>query len=391
MPRTATRVLGLLAIVVATVIAFVLYRGRPVAEIELVDNARSADELLRRRATEPVAARTEREDGALALEPLSEADVKQLYGYPDGRQCVFDPWMHYRYQPGLAVRQTFPEHPDGEFERRANSLGLRDDHELSPERDFFVLVTGDSQTDGACNNRETFCQRLEDALRTERAGETIEVLDAGICGFSFYNYLGALQRFLPEKPDACIVAFYPGNDFVGMVRMRHFYARTVPPPRTREYWEQISRAGKASSSGVANALNQLLYFRAYPEELEPAFEEAVRVSREIQRVARERSIELLFVCIPVAFPPDDLEASELNAIWKELGLSNDDLEHFQRLTARFEARLRELGIEVLDLREHFGERLSDFYYSDLHVDVRGQELVARVLLPRVRTWLERKR
>jgi len=47
------------------------------------------------------------------------------------------------------------------------------------------------------------------------------------------------------------------------------------------------------------------------------------------------------------------------------------------------AGLRERCSEVIDLREHFAGPRADYYWSDLHLNLAGQALVAELLGPRL--------
>ncbi len=122
------------------------------------------------------------------------ADVAPVL-FPFGATEEYDAWSYFRHKPSQRLRLPLAEHDGGSFECSTNSLGLREDAELAAARpDLRILVTGDSHTDGVCENRESYANRLEASLLVDRPGKCVEVLNAGTGGFSFHNYLGVLEK-----------------------------------------------------------------------------------------------------------------------------------------------------------------------------------------------------
>jgi hypothetical protein len=227
--------------------------------VRLIDNSSDLQALLLERAGRTQAAKLPWESRSVPA-----ADAQSLWPMPE-QHFTFDEFMGYRYKSHQSYENPWPEYPGGWFEKRTNSLGLREDGELPDPRDFLVVVAGDSHTDGLCANRDGFPALLERRLASEHPRHVIEVLNTGCTGYSFHHYLGALRKFLPHDPDVFVVAFYGGNDFLDMVRAWHYFEDTSMPPRSREYWDKIERAQKIGSAGVANLFNQLLYFQFYPD------------------------------------------------------------------------------------------------------------------------------
>jgi hypothetical protein len=116
-----------------------------------------------------------------------------------------------------------------------------------------ILVTGDSHTDGVCNNSESFTNLLEAELSAAHPGEAIEALNAGKGAYSFYNYLGVLERLLPLRPDVFVVAVYGGNDFVESLALRHTFEHGAPPTRASRRRKRC--AGRASLSSTSRPLS----------------------------------------------------------------------------------------------------------------------------------------
>ena len=205
---------------------------------------------------------------------IPREDAETLFK-SDPARFVWDPYCYYVYKPGLVETRRWQEHPDRQWERRINVRGLREagDPRVT-DAVLGVLVTGDSHTDGACGNDETFAALLEERLRAREVD--VEVLNTGVVGYSFYNYLGVLRRFLAlhEVPDVFVVCVYGGNDFVEVLRPHHYLRGTTPPVRRTDYWDRIDKAKDVSSSFLAQTLAQVVFFQEHPSEFEVALDGA---------------------------------------------------------------------------------------------------------------------
>ncbi len=322
-------------------------------------------------------------DAPLVREPISAKDAAQLFAM-GAAHFEYDPFTYYRYKGGIDLRVEFPEHEHGFFVKHTSSEGYGERFASLPsKRDRFVVVTGDSHTDGLCDNEETFAERLESALLARHPGLAIEVLNSGVTGYSFYNYLGVLEKLLPLKPDAFVVAFYGGNDFLDVLKPWHYFHHSAPPPRRADYRQRLERASQVSGAAVANAYNQLVYFQSHPDQIEFALAGAAQACGEIQRLCEQHKIALTFVYIPPGFDIDGVLKPAFAKGRDVLGLSNSDLQEFHRLADKLIGVLQARGGEVVDLRERFPADIDEFYWNDLHINVKGHQLVADLLLPRI--------
>ena len=375
----------LLAAALSTVVAGTLawlWLAREPEPIRLVDKTPEAEALLREHAAGAPAV-----DGGSALvrEPIGEEDAAKIWPR-DEQLHVYDPHVYYRYRGGLDVAE-------GRHRVRTSAEGYREDFDRLPEkRDLFVVVTGDSHTDGVCENRESFANRLEALLAERHPGKAIEVLNTGVSGYSFYHYLGSLERHLELKPDVFVAAFYGGNDFVDLIRPWHFFHHSVPPQRSHEYWRKLSGAQKISSAYVGNAFNQLLYFQYNPDEMDVALRASQEICAEIVRTCREHGIAPLFVYIPPAVRGKAADRPEIGKILEALELQESDCAQFDRLADSLIGRIESLGAEVVDLRRSLGADAGSAYYlSDLHISPKAHEEIARILLPKVEAAWRRER
>lgn len=278
--------------------------------------------------------------------------------FADGRDSTMpDPFVHYRYRPGIVRRHPWPEHPEGEWTLRTNSLGMREDAEPAARQpDLRVLVAGDSHTDGVCNNDESFASLLEARLAGERAGETVEVLNAGRGGYGFYQYLGTLERFLDLRPDVLVVTVYGGNDFDNVLTPYHRYNGTTRPPGSALYRDALAAILEREElqPPLAQGLSACKYFDLHPEEMETALQAARDVTTEILVTCLRHGVHPIFVYLPTLAGTEwDSDAEVLDELALLLELSADGLASIDRLADSYLDFLRQRRVDVVDLRETF--------------------------------------
>jgi lysophospholipase L1-like esterase len=363
-------------------LAWLWLASRPPREaIRLVDDWPAGEELLLKHRSDAGSVA----GSGLVREPVDAGTARKLW-ISDPKLHVYDPYCYYRYKGGLDFDSAgdLPEGAEGGFHVRTSAEGYREDYDHLPEhRDVFVVVTGDSHTDGVCENRQSFANRLEAKLAERHPGKAIEVVNTGVSGYSFYNYLGSLERHLALKPDAFVVGWYGGNDFIGVLRPYHYFHHTVPPPRSQEYQLKLYKAAGISGTLVGNAFNQLLYFEYNPDQIDVALRAADETCAEIVRLCREHRIAPFFLYIPPEVGWKGRKTPLIQRAEETLGLTDTDFTQFDTLADHVIGNLKSLGAEVIDLRETFTGDIGRYYLPDMHIDVTAHEAIADVLLPRV--------
>jgi hypothetical protein len=392
-PLLTKLLVGAVSTAVARAAAALYLGSRAGTSVALVDRRAAAERaLLARqlepRGLEPVVPGVDPE-ARIRREPLDAVRVAELFTLAGGLE--HDERSYYRYPAHWQVEVALPEYPGGKVLRTTNARGEREDEEtFTGPLDAFVLVAGDSHTDGVCTNPETYANRLEARLERRFPGRALEVLNTGVGGYSFYNYLGVLEKYLERAPAVFVSACYGGNDFLESLRPYHWFHRTIQPPRSPTYWDEVNRAKKFDVNALAQGLNSILYFKRHPDEVEVALEAAVEVCNEIERQCRERSVDWIFVYIPSAYDcpwPDQAAARERARSLLDLG--ERELDVINRLGDRLLAHLRARGVATLDLREHF-DREGRWYWSELHVNLRAHERIAALLEAPVADALARR-
>jgi hypothetical protein len=319
----------------------------------------------------------------LVIEPLDEQRARNFF--PIGGNYVYDPHLYFRKVPGLSMVMQQPDYPGGTWTLHTNAAGLREDAEMPATRpDLFVLVAGDSHSEGVCSNNESYANRLEGALARDRPGRSVEVLNTASASYTFYNYLGALEAFADRRPDVFITAFFGGNDFMECLPLYHYFHRSQSAPVNRDEWTRLSAVLAMGESALAQGLSSASYFSRFPDQVDCALGAALEVSDEIRRRCKEMGTAWIVVYIPSVFDLPDSEAAAPLAQAKALmHLSDEDLQAGNRLADRLVGALRDRAVDVIDMRDYFTKEGRPWYWIEYHMNLKSQAKIAELLLPRV--------
>jgi lysophospholipase L1-like esterase len=320
--------------------------------------------------------------------PIPERIGKQLF--PVDEKQPWDDLTYLRRPSNLDFQWKFREHPGGSIRFRTNSLGMRENSEpLAQKGDLRILVTGDSHTEGVCNNVESFPHVLRRELLERHPGKVIECLNAGKGSFTFYNYLGTLEKFLDLQPDVFVVAVYGSNDFLEVVAPYHYFEGTPRKPGYAEYREIVEKLLGMDPAWLSQDGLSLKYFQHYPEEIPVAMKAAKEAVLDIQELCQAHGILLAFVYIPGMFDVDrrkSVRDPELVALSRKLydamELEPKDLDLHEKMGNELLAFLAERGIPCLDLRPVFASRPERLYWlEDHHMDVDAHKAIGEALVP----------
>jgi lysophospholipase L1-like esterase len=357
--------------------------ARPPTSQETAEAGRRAmvDLLEERRAAEvePSAART----GPEARDLYLPEDVAATLFAVRATAQVYDPWCYHMHKPGIDVDVPWDEHPAGHWRMRTNGQSLREDQELGEGPfDLRVLVTGDSHTDGYCDNRDSFANLLEAAL-AQPDGRAIDVLNAGNGAWSFHNYLGLLEKLLSTEPDVFVVCFFAGNDFVEVLTPHAWFARLELPREREDEAAQRKLANQISPPGYVQSVRSLQWFAHHPELAETAVAAALELMLRAQAICQREGIELVVAGLPDPLQVDREAHAELfERLARELGLDAAALAVNAQLSAELCKRLAAHGVTVLDLAQAFAPGAGPYFWKrDLHLSVLGHAAVARALEP----------
>ena len=280
--------------------------------------------------------------GLLVAWLLGEVLVLAVFGeqvkFP--RHVVAAPWDLRYNQPHAEYRH---KSADGIWQFRINGQGMRDDREFArakPAGTLRIVSLGDSFTIGyEADVRETFSAVLERELRA--AGRPVEVLNAGVSGYSNAEECLYLERELFNyQPDVVLVSFF-SNDLVDNVRTGLFRfegeqlvpwnERYVPGGRLADFLNQNAffnfMSERSNLFVFAKERLTLLVKRDMVQENERNL--AVAASKTVDADAggqrrfaaaifermyakvHERGLTLVIHSIPTQFGPPDLPLDEM--------------------------------------------------------------------------------
>ena len=326
---------------------------------------------------------------------MSEEDARKVFSGINSEESVYDPEVFYRHGPNLSNRRRLEEHPGGGWPLITNSQGFRRDTELAQTKpDVRVLVIGDSHTDGACANRHSFASVLERLLTESDPSRTVEVINAGVGSYSFFNYLGAIEKYERELDlDAYVCAVFGGNDFLGTLRPVHYYRRTKLPMGDETYYKRLDRFRRVArfpDRNMGQAVFQLSYLTEFPDQAELAIQTANQLTTEMKRRAEELDLPLIFAYIPPAWDIQ-LERYEPRAadFPRALRLDPGGVTGADGWADRWTQHVRDLDLPLLDPREAWRAADVNLYWlGDHHINIEGHRRLAEGLLPLVEQALE---
>ncbi|MFN0006531.1 MAG: hypothetical protein ACKVXR_01385 [Planctomycetota bacterium] len=321
--------------------------------------------------------------------PIPERVARELFPINVREQ----PWDELSYLRHIPLRNDpifMKEVPKGVWAMKTNSLGLREDAEpLAEKPDLRILVTGDSHTDGVCENDASFPHVLQRELARMHPGKSIEALNAGKGSFNFYNYLGQLEKFLFLDPDAFVVAVYGPNDFAEVLPPYHYFEGTPRQPGAARYWPLVEKALAIDKSWLAQDGLSLKYFQQHPDEVAVALRAAKEAAMDIQELCEARGIQPVFVYLPGMLDtyrrsgrtdPDLQGLAE--RLYEAIELSPEDARVHDRMGDEFLAFLAQREIPTLDARAVFSGQPHRFYWlEDHHIDVTAQQAIGKALAP----------
>ena len=272
----------------------------------------------------------------------------------------------------------FAEHPNGRIFKHYNNHGfVRDDSTklLKTPGVTRVLITGDSHTDGLVSTAENFCTLLQDTLN--RLGKTFELLNGGAGNYSFINYQGLIQHYAYLQPDEYLVMVYTGNDFIENLMYRYRWYN--PLQSLRQFRSRLGWRYQYPLMYNNQSLTQVLYFHLYPQQKDDALAIACSSVVRISEYCRTKGIRLSLAFIPTDF---DLDAGYRQRLRTAYGFPDASLDVNRWFTSSLQQFARAKGISVYDLHPAM-QRWKDtlFYPKDHHLNVRGNQVVAELMLP----------
>ena len=328
---------------------------------------------------------------------------------------LFGPILPGNYETGVSVRghpvyrrfhvagsTSWVKTPEYTAHLRFNSHGLRggEIEREKPPGVARVLLLGDSFVEGRqVSENECLAARL-DALLDRSGRSTVEVLNAGVDGWSpVEEYLYLREEGLDFSPDLVVLALYVGND-VGSAGQRQEYLRE-PHPVERELGDVIADPFRERSmlfrvleTGVVDKLRYeqggqtprvrprrlAIYNTEQTQALTQGWRVVESVLERYKREANGGGARAMLLIIPSKW---QVHAEDWAAFIEENDIDDEgdwDLEQPNERLVRI-ARRHELP--VLDLLPKLREAAEDgkrlYYREDVHWTPEGHAVAADAL------------
>ena len=323
--------------------------------------------------------------GTTMDEAAARAFFEPLIGKPS--RCEYDPvaWVVLKPDSGKDF-VDWPEHSAGHIQHATNNLGFREDEPtLVEKRAYRILVTGDSHTEGAVLNAESYANsleaRLNRALDPTGASRPVEVINAGVGGTGPHNYLAMVQKHLDLRPDLVIAGLYVGNDFMNALMHSDFMTKRKARPRDQAYKERLDATLRAYPNLPQQGYNQPYLFKYCEGDAALALDRTVEVFEGLARVCADHDIRFLALVIPCKADVDgDDDAERIRGLLEMLELSPEEWSVNRWLSGQFVERLRDKGIDCLDPTQAMLDEPAPLYWrKDHHLGTAGHAFVARLL------------
>ncbi len=353
-----------------------------------------------------------------------------------GFELVVRLFLPQTYQKPQTLMRTHPEriydfvpNKRGGYKGQTfttNLLGLKD-FEIAPKTadTFRVICVGDSMTAGfRLSIENSYPKMLEQLVRNRRPEASVEVINFGVNGYGTVQELSRMrEKGYALKPDLVILQIYPENDIPGNLRMVGKHMRSTHVERHEQLDEMLAQLTFARrcrnflrrySHAAVFVDNRWRIFKKklagreehkqkYPvvpgrpwpletslKEYYPELEEGWQLTEttvgELRDECRVRGIVLHAFVIPAKF---ELTEMMVATIMRDLKVPDRDIYDFSTNWRRSLEMLDRLEIPHIDLRAKIlGTNHPEQLYlvGDGHLNLRGNEFLARVLEPAV--WNE---
>lgn len=278
-----------------------------------------------------------------------------------------------------------------EYQVAVNQLGMRDGPVgPKPPGGLRILMLGDSFVFGVgVELASSLPKALERRLSAEGRGP-IQVLNAGVPGYSPFQELQTLRRLAPVvEPDLVVLVFFIGDDWYGNAR------RAPPEEARRGFVPWLERGSVLFRSFNRFVLARLkgrdhydIHRRTPPQELRERMQGVLELLDEVRTTARSAGAPLLIALCPRFTQVYSDAWSKAALIYRLRDQEYSPLEP----NRAFGERLAAAGFWYLDLLEPLraeGRHRLLHFPVDGHMNPAGNDFAAEILAAVIEPWLDR--
>jgi lysophospholipase L1-like esterase len=378
--------------------------------------------------------------------PPWQAWADPAWGNPSAAAYRAAPKMAYEHVPSVREHVALAARTDGGFEFRTNELGLRRDVSTAipkPHGLRRVLVLGDSHADGYVANAESFSTLLEASLQRALATDAVEVLNAGVSGYSPVQEQAWYETYGAElAPDVVVLVLYAGNDVMDLAdptrpSIDAETGRIVAPAQAKPsssagpgnfaghdpldsirvvrwsraavrygplapLWQRFGLPGRVRQIGdfhvdtlvevmrtchgcFYQSLKQAAYARHHPDTARRDIGQLVRLAARLDAEVRAHGGQLVVAVLPTRSQVEPERArDERDRAAQLLDLTPVDLTFEDTVLAELSRGLRAASLNFVDLLEPLRRAARDtpqYYERDWHLSPLGHRAVAAALAP----------
>jgi hypothetical protein len=307
--------------------------------------------------------------------------------FPSGDKDYYqaDSLTGHFHKPNVIRDFKWPEHPLGKIMMKTNNMGFRKDEptELNkPPGTIRIIITGDSHTDGVIYNSESVASRLEEMLQENYPEKKFEALNAGNGYFGPQNFFGVYRKFSLLKPEVFIVIIYTGNDFLDGIRIESENGRLSVPVRSDSYYEDLWKVDKLYSGFTGQFLNQVKFFKSYPQFTETAMMIMKDNLEKINILCKNNNTRFLVVLLPSKIDTEpQTDSTRISEVFRIMNYDQQVIIENKKMTENLSAWLAEKQIPFVDLFPPFKSAEKElFWKADYHVNQLGHEEMAKQIM-----------
>jgi hypothetical protein len=301
---------------------------------------------------------------------------------------VYDPIAGHAHKINAKRHYFWPEHKDGNIILKTNNFGFRRDTDTFSNKKgkIRILLTGDSNVSGVINNSESCCAILENLLNQSYIDKSYEVINSAVGYYCPQNYLGIIKKYLYLSPDIYIVIVYGGNDFIETCALSGCQKSQDP-----DYYAKLKKVSAFIPGGIGQGINQIYYFKCYPESIEISLKEVKNNIHSIKDICESNHIELIVLLLPskidIEWFTDEVNVNKVKNLLK---LTDADLQINIELLNKMSFWLNNNKINHLNLYDCLkGKDHKLFWNKDYHLNDYGHKIVAETLFATYRDLFSR--
>ena len=291
--------------------------------------------------------------------------IRNIFPYPVVKEYLRFGCNNYKAIPEKRRSEDYFWKPTEEFRKKKYSTEKKEDV-------FRIICIGDSITQGDAQEKgllpahETYVYKLEEILALQIKSKRVEVINAGMGGYSSLQGLRYLKNKLWKYGPDLVISWFGVNDY--------FHSLFYPDKE-----QKLPAHNKPDQGSILNKSKLIKFFKNLELIKESLKNPVVRVSpedfynnsEEMLKLAQKKGFEIIFIA-PFQYG------------------ENNSIEYFAGYPEELDALAEKYGCRVLHLKPYFRrEDLNSLYADFCHFNSKGNGVVAKILFELLKEDIER--